>query len=315
MGNDNLEKYIQGVDDPAPEVEGDVKEDIKDQDKTEFVSDSSPENDGADIVKKQLQNAGVIEKGDDDDKSGDNDEKGDKVPAAFTEFARQQNWSDDIIEEFSSELSDEELLALIPYFQESEVELEEKPAKQEIESKLPQKSDSKPDDDKIVALNEKIAKLEEQMKESTELRERQNEQAIVSAFNQAMDEVSEDFEIFGKTDELLKFPAGPNKGKVVPTSPAMKARNEVWNKMWAFINAGASPHEAITDAQIWYKGKNLEKDIKRKTIKDLKKHEKKLSAKRSGKETTKQYENEEERKADVVRELARKAGVKGSFDL
>jgi hypothetical protein len=90
----------------------------------------------------------------------------------------------------------------------------------------------------------------------------------------------------------------------------MVARAEVWDKAVPFIQSGIPVKDAMEIALTWYKGAHLEKDVQRNMIKDLKKHEKKLSAKRSGKETVRTYENEEERQAEVVREAARKAGVK-----
>jgi hypothetical protein len=70
-----------------------------------------------------------------------------------------------------------------------------------------------------------------------------------------------------------------------------------------------SVKDAMDTALDTYKGRNLEVDVKRSIVKDLKRNSKKLSAKRSGKETVKTFENEEDRRANVVIEAARKKGI------
>ena len=307
-----LDKFIAGVDDPAPEHEGDVKEgadkkDVVDAKDKDIDSSGKEVDDGAGVVKKLMTKIGIGKKGADTD----DDDGGKDIPDAFTNFARAQGWSDEDIAAFAAQLSDEELLELTTGIEDEEEEEEEPEKKKKKEDKKTDKQVS----DEEKKLLERIEKLEKTLEESTKQRKAQDEQTILETANKAFDEAGKEFEIFGKTEELPRFPAGPHKGELVPTSAAFKARSEVWNKAVAFINLGATVQEAMDDAVTWYKGKNLEKDIHRKIVKDLKGHEKKLSAKRTGKETVKQYEDEDERKADVVREAARRAGIKGHFDI
>jgi len=249
------------------------------------------------------------------------EEEGTDIPDAFTEAALKQNWTEEEIKEFASGLDDAALLELIPELldieeEQIDSELGKGQAKQEIKSKPPDSTvKDDPTNEELAIVKKELAEIKASIGEAKKEKASQDEMAMVQTISQAFDEAGKDFKIFGKTEELLKYPAGPKKGQVVPTSPAMIARNEVWDKAAPFVKSGVPVKDAMDFALTWYKGANLEKDVERKFIKDLKKHEKKLSAKRSGKETVKTYEDEDERQADVVREAARKAGVKGKFDL
>jgi hypothetical protein len=90
----------------------------------------------------------------------------------------------------------------------------------------------------------------------------------------------------------------------------MKARSAVYEKAKPFLQAGMSVKEAMDIALTWYKGKNLEADVKRSLIKDIKKSEKKLSAKRASKETVATYEDEEEYRTQFIIKEAEKRGMK-----
>jgi hypothetical protein len=122
--------------------------------------------------------------------------------------------------------------------------------------------------------------------------------------------MGKDFKVFGNTDKLAVFPAGPKKGQYVPTSPEMKVRSEVYAKACPYIESGIPVKEAMKIALTWYKGEHLEADIKRNLIKDLKKSEKKLSAKRTSKETVQSFEDEEDYKKQFILREAEKRGMK-----
>ena len=315
--------YIENVEAPTEKLEGEVKEKDgeKEEEKLEVKVDDVPtssgekEEDGAEVVAK-IQKEVLGETG-----TETKEEEGTDIPDSFTNACLEQGWTEDEIKEFAADLDDAALLELIPELldkEEKQVKSEsgEVQTKQEVKAKAADDTAKKEaTNEELAAIKKELAAIKESMGEADKERTTKEEEAMVQTVNQVFDEASEKFEIFGKTEELLKYPAGPKKGQLVPTSPAMTARTEVWAKAAPFIQSGIPVKDAMEIALTWYKGANLEKDVQRNMIKDLKKHEKKLSAKRSGKETVKTYESEEERQAEVVREAARKLGVKGKYGL
>ena len=320
--------YIAEAPEPAQELEGDVKDGDKQKEeqklevKVDDVPNSSGEKEesGADVVTKIQRE--VLGEPDPKEK----DEDGTDIPDSFTNACLKQGWTEDEIKEFASGLDDAALLELIPELsstddghdaaKQKDSELGEGQAKQktgETRKATEEAAKKEPTNEELAVVKKELAEIKEQIGEAKKERTAKEEEATLQTVNQVFDEASKDFEIFGKTEELLKYPAGPKKGQLVPTSPAMTARVEVWDKAVPFIQSGIPVKDAMEIALTWYKGAYLEKDVQRNMIKDLKKHEKKLSAKRSGKETVKTYESEEERQAEVVREAARKAGIKGKY--
>ena len=309
--------YVENADDPAEKLEGDVKE--KEEEKLEVKIDDVPNSSG----EKEESGEEVVAKiqrevlGEPDPK--EKEEDGTDIPDAFTNACLEQGWSEDEIKEFAADLDDAALLSLIPELlgkegEQDKSELDKGQAKQEVKTKATDEAAKKePTNEELAAIKKELAAIKESIGVADKERSAKEEAVMAQTINQVFDEASKDFEIFGKTEELLKYPAGPKKGQYVPTSPAMVARREVWEKAFPFVQSGIPTKDAMEIALTWYKGAHLEKDVQRNLIKDLKKHEKKLSAKRSGKETVKTYESEEERQAEVVREAARKAGIKGKY--
>jgi hypothetical protein len=317
MSEKEFNSYIDSAAAPATELEGEAKEtnEQKVDEKLEVKIDDVPnssgekEEDGAAIVTKIKEDV-LGETG-----SKEKDEEDNDIPDEFTTACLKQGWSEDEIKEFAADLDDAALLSLIPELLNDDKQDKSEPdkdqAKQEDKSKAADDTAKKElTNEELASLKKELAEIRESIGKADKERLTREEEATVQTVNQVFDEVNKDFEIFGKTEELLKYPAGPKKGQFVPTSPAMVARAEVWDKAVPFIQSGIPVKDAMEIALTWYKGAHLEKDVQRNMIKDLKKHEKKLSAKRSGKETVRTYENEEERQAEVVREAARKAGVK-----
>ena len=323
MSDKEFNSYIAEAPEPAKELEGEVKE-TNEQDtnekpevKVDDVPNSSGEKEesGAEVVAKiKREVLGEVE-------SKDKKEGGTDIPDAFTNACLEQGWSEKEIENFAFDLDDAALLSLIPeMLDKDEKQKESEPgkdqAKQEVKAKATDDTAKKePTNEELTLVKKELAEIKKQIGEASKDRDAKDEEVMIQTVNQVFDEANKNFEIFGKTDELLKYPAGPKKGQLVPTSPAMVARSEVWDKAVPFIEKGIPVKDAMDIALTWYKGAHLEKDVQRNMIKDLKKHEKKLSAKRSGKETVKTYESEEERRADVVREAARKVGIKGKYDI
>lgn len=326
--SDKVEDIIAN---PSPEPDASSPE-AKEADDTkaeEKVADSElkgkeeeKKDDGPGVVAKLMKSLGV---GKDkvDDETGEATQEDDKtegegIPDAFTEAALKNGWTESDITEFASEHSDDELVEMIPYLAAEEKPESEKKA-QETASKKEQEtgkeSEAKKDESEAIKeLRKEIDGLKKGREKDDVVRKAQEQVALMETVDKAFDEADEKVGIFGKSKELPRFPAGPKKGQLIPTSPAFKARSEVWDIATTFVEAGNSPKEAMTKALTWYKGEHLDKEVERKYIEKLKRSEKKLSAKRQGKETQKTYANEEDRGAAVVNELARKAGVKGELD-
>ena len=323
MSDKEFNSYIAEAPEPAEELEGEVKEpetkepETKNLDvKIDDVPNSSGEKEesGAEVVAKIQRE--VL--GQPDPKE---EEEGKDIPDAFTNACLEQGWTKEEITEFASDLDDAALLELIPEISVTEEKQEKSEpgkvqAKQEVKAEAADgTAKNEPTNEELAIVKKELAEIKKQIGEATKERTAKDEAILVDTVNQVFDEASKDFKIFGKTEELLKYPAGPKKGQFVPMSTAMVARKEVWEKAFPFIQSGIPTKDAMEIALTWYKGAHLEKDVQRNLIKDLKKQSTKLSAKRSGKETVKVFESEEERQAEVVIEAARKAGVKGKYGL
>ena len=321
MSDKEFNSYIAEAPDPTPELDGEVKEkeEVKEAEvKIDDVPNSSGEKEesGEEVVAKIQRE--VLGKPDPKEKDA---EDGKDIPDAFTNACLEQGWTEDEIKEFASDLDDAALLSLIPELLSKEEKQEKSEpdkgqAKQEAKAKAADgTAKEEPTNEELAIVRKELAEIKKQIGDASKERDAKDDEAMIQTVNQVFDEVSKEFEIFGKTEELQIYPAGPKKGQLVPISPAMVARTEVWDKAVPFIQSGILVKDAMEIALTWYKGAHLEKDVQRNMIKDLKKHEKKLSAKRSGKETVKVYDSEEDRQAEVVREGARKAGIKGKYGI
>lgn len=237
------------------------------------------------------------------------------IDSAFTEAARKAGWSDDQIVKVAAGLTNEQLRQAIPSISSAEPEEIKEEEKEEL---------SVPDDidDKLKPFVQQItealdAKYQEEINSLKEsLGQVEQDKFIKEHVNRAnsadsfFDKVSEDFPVFGKTEELMRFPDGtPNAGQVVPVGQAFEARNEVWKTACMFENTGMPFKEALTEAFNWFKGRGMEKEIHKQVVKDLKRNEQRLSPRRSSKETAKKYGSASEEAADVVLQAARAAGV------
>jgi hypothetical protein len=229
------------------------------------------------------------------------DEEGADIPDEFTTAASKAGWTDEDIVEFTSDYTDEQLIEMIPSLTTDSVETEKTEEKSEEKSeKTEVKVENSQEDEKTKKLLERIEALEKAQGKSQEEIEQQELAGRIHRANQMFDEKSKEFDVFGKTGEMPKFPGG----KIIPTSPQMKARQEVWDVAALLHKSGMDFDKAMSVSLNAYKGKNLSKDVKRSIIKDLKKNEKKLS----GKHTSHESANVAEYGPDVIREIARRAG-------
>lgn len=242
--------------------------------------------------------------------SGEAEEQYNQAVEQFVAAAREQGWPDNEIENFAVQYSGAELLELIPHLK---TQQQEKEQEQTVE-KQEDKTESKPEDkDETDALLEKLLpKLQERLGITDtkaaveELKAERESQRFISDTKKAdelMDDWSKQFPELGLRKDLPVFPAGENKGLHIPTSPQFKARSELYSYAIPYLREGQSVDEAMTNARYTYKGKYMEKNVERDLIKDLKKHEQRLSGPRTAKEVKKIYANDREEGLDVVREL------------
>lgn len=248
------------------------------------------------------------------------DKEGTDIPDKFTNAALAAGWTEDEIKDFASDYDkDEDLIAMIPFLseepQQDKEDSESAKEKGETEDKKEKEDGTKLSErDKLKKelrdeILQEFGDLKKDLSNAKKKDELQQVKAQFEQANEIFDKTNKDLPVFGKTEELPKFPAGKNKGQFIPTNPAVKAREEVYQKALAFHKLGEPWRQSMEDAISWYKGKYLEKDVQRELLKKLRNKEKGLSAKRVRKDTSHEYKDEDERKAAVVREEGRKAGI------
>lgn len=286
-----------------PVVEEEAVE-VEEEEKPEINSSGDEEEDKTGIMKKIMDK---VFKGKAPVEEEETKEESD-ISEKFTTAALALDWTEAEIKTFAEGYDNEALEEMIPFLTAEEPAQEEAPAKEDEKKPLEEKPSGK-ESDEMKVLKQRLADLEKSLgavKDDKAAKERVD---LGRRVDEIFDRAGEKFKVFGLTAELPRFPAGPRKGQVIPTSPAYKARSDVYGIAAKLITSGSDVSQAMQDALDWYKGRNLEKDVKRDLIKGLKRNEKKLSAKRMGKETTKTFSSEEERQAEVVREAARKKGI------
>ena len=229
-----------------------------------------------------------------------------EIPQNFFDAASKMGWTDDEVMDFvgteERNYTDEELIEMIPMLiGEEPVGEQTKPSDKaaEPETKETKVKDSQ-EDENTKKLLDRIEALERAQGKSQEDTEAKKLDSIIHQASQTFDEKSKEFAIFGKTEELPKFP----DGRVVPNSPQMKARNEVFDLAYVLYDKGIAFDKAMETSLNAYKGKNLSNDVKRSIIKDLKRNEKRLSGKHTSHESNPVLTSG----AEVIREVARRAG-------
>jgi hypothetical protein len=245
---------------------------------------------------------------------------GKDIPDVFSDAAEASGMTPAEIIDFANGRTNEELLEMIPYLQPSpgkdDIKVDDKVVMQDDKAK--KDNDSKTIDAELeTKIAEKIAKqLEEKfgasLEEIEKFKAHQKEQAekqTSATVSKIFDEASKEFPVFGKTDELPKFPSGRLAGQWIPTSPAMGARLEVLRYADAFMSKGADIDNAMVNALGTYKGLHLEKELERKQVRDLKNHETKLSGARIGRETKNKYADTRDEIIDDIRQRQRAAGI------
>jgi uncharacterized protein YggU (UPF0235/DUF167 family) len=122
--------------------------------------------------------------------------------------------------------------------------------------------------------------------------------------NEMFDKVAETMPSIGTTAELPKYP----NGDLVQTSPEFKARDKIYTRAVNLTKFGMSFRDAMNDSFQWYRGGLVEQELEGNILKKIKKNEKRLSPKGTGKKMTTKYASEQERRAAIVNDIARKHG-------
>jgi len=127
-----------------------------------------------------------------------------------------------------------------------------------------------------------------------------------NTFNTLLDGESKNYPEFGQWD---KVPINPD-GSPDMNSPIIEARLRMWNVAKALQEGmGLTMSAAAEEAVKWYKGQSLEKDVKRKVVKDLAKRAKKFSPRPSNKKTKKVFSNPDEKDLEATRNVMDKLGL------
>lgn len=314
MGKDETDKNVDETQDEVLDVEN-QDDDTEVQDKSQEEEEATSKKSIVDRIRTKI--AGFKEQS---EETEDLDEEGADVPDDFTKAALGDGWTEEEIVEFASDYDDDkDLIEMIPYLFGDEDEEDDKEDKEEKDDKksddVDDKDDGKTDREKLKKeIRDELLKEFGLLKENLDKAKEDKKLQFIAGFtkeaNDVFDRASEEFEVFGKTEELPKFPAGRKKGQLIPTTPAFKARNEVFTTAFIFLKEGLSNKEAMENALNLYKGKHLEKDVKRNLIKDLKKDQRRLSAKRTAKENVREYKSESEEKVAIVEDVIKKVTEK-----
>jgi hypothetical protein len=204
------------------------------------------------------------------------------IPDDFTKAALIQGWSSEDVKGFAKDYTEAELKEMIPaLLSEDSDESDETSDTLEEEETEEQKDEDSQEDEKTKKLLERIEALEKAQGKSHEEDQKQEFIGFIRTASQAFDEASKEFEVFGQTKDLPKFP----DGRLIHTSPQMKARDEVFDLACQLQGTGMDFDNALSVSLNAFKGKNLTKDVKRNLIKDLKGKEKRLSGKRTSHES------------------------------
>ena len=322
--------------DDNTQIDADQTDDIQTDDKqtTDDTVDITKQSDGdfmEDTVKEIKETQKAILGDEDNSDAGDTGDDGDAtvltdlaghdIPDAFSNAAEAAGMSPSDIIDFADKHTDEQLIEMIPTLEAALKESDDKQDDDKVtkqDDKTDETDDNKDIDPELVKnITEKISKQFEEkfgatLEEINKFKAHQEDQSMNQEFDRAsklLDKASEEFPIFGKTDELPRFPSGRLAGQLIPTSPAMKARLEVLRYADAFRGRGANIDNAMANALATYKGLHLSKEAERNTIKNLKKHEQKLSGARVGRETKKKYADSRDEIIDDIKQMQRRAGV------
>ncbi len=316
--NDALETPDDVNDLETPEI-NDTTEDTSD-DNPVATEEQDPAKEKESILDRLMGKVFGKKEDKPSDIPGSNDIEED-ISDNFTNAARSAGWSDEQIIKVAEEYNNADLEKLIPFIDGKKTE--EKPTVEEKKTEEKKVVDSLNIDDKTLKsylekiesaidakYQEKFGKIEQGLKTAEQDRSNNKAKQYQTTADSFFDKASKDFPVFGTTDKLLRFPEGtPQAGQVIPAGEAFEARNAVWKAATAFHAMGEDWNKSLEEALVWYKGKNMEKDVRSKVLKDLKSKEKKLSPKRSERSVNDKKLSPDEEKDETISDLMRRAGI------
>lgn len=323
--NENVEDTVED----QPELETEETEETEDQIQEET---NDPEKEKESILTKLTNKlfGKKDEKSNDTDDSGSNGKEVD-ISENFTQAARKVGYTDEQIIELAEQYSNKELDELVQYLVDNDEEEEDKEEKDEETEDTEEENDEEKKSivDKLnikdktlksyleqiekaieTKYQEKFGKIEESLKTAEKDKSVKEVQRYQTTADDFFDKVSKEFPVFGSTDKLMRFPKGtPNAGQIIPMGEAFDARNSVYQTAMKFHLMGTDWNEALDEALVWYKGKNMEKDVRSKVLKELKTKETRLSPKRSERSSPAKATTPDEEKDNLISDLARRAGI------
>jgi len=301
--------FIETKDENVEQTKEDIQEEKVEEKPKEETRESVIER-----IKNKVFGKSEEKKEEKTENSGSNELEED-ISDKFTDAAHNAKWTDEQIVEFAGKYNNKQLEELIPFLMDEEVKEEKKEEKKVEEKKV---VDTLEIDEKLkpyveqiekildAKYQEKIGKIEESLKTTDKERSIKEAQQYQTTADEFFDKASKDFPIFGTTDKLTRFPKGSAKeGQLVPKGEAYESRNAVWNTAVAFHQMGMDWKESLDEALVWYKGKNMEKEVRSKVLKDLKSNEKRVSPKRGEHTVSKELTS----RKSVIEDIARRAGI------
>lgn len=247
--------------------------------------------------------------------------KYEEIDPKFIEVARKYGWQDNRIVEYAEKHSEEDLLVMGNLMQDSiakSVSKDEDVDESSDEFNKDELLKLAGDDPKLIALIEKVIsplakRVADTSSKSTEFSEelskREQDDALkeelrnVEVANSVFDK--SDISALGKTEDIPRLP----DGAFVPNDPVFRERSKIWDVAQMFYAKGGTFKDSMKNAIQWYKGENVEKDVKKKVIKDLKNQEERVMPKRNESKVEKTYATEEERKAAIINDAVSKYNI------
>lgn len=321
---ENNEPINDAVNDTTNDVVDSGSNDVVDSNDTsvdnlEQTTDTNQEPESKEsFIKRWFGKKGVTDNSSDPEQNTTMEED---ISESFTEVALKAGWSEDDIVEFAGKYSNKELDEMIPLILAEDEDNEP----EDIEDVDPTKTEFdlgdideklKPYVDQIAKAleakyQEKIGAIEESLKDAEQERSLKKVSEFQTTADSFFDKLAENYPVFGKTEELLRYPAGdPRAGDIIPHGPAYEARQKVWETAKVFQQMGTPWDKALDEAAAWYRGKNLEKDVRSKVVKELKKNEKRLSPKRSEHTVLKEFSNPSDERTAVIEQLKQQIGLR-----
>lgn len=239
-----------------------------------------------------------------------------EIDPKFIEVAQAYGWDDQRIIKYAEEHSETDTLLLTNLMQDYVTKVKPKAG---IEHPATTFGETIKDTETFLKLAEEspqVATLLEEIlkplaKRLDDVSQVSEEMRRDSETRKEADKIREDVRNFETANDIFDKSEIPSLGKIknaptypdgsyVMNNPIFQERKKVWGVAHAFYAAGGTFQQAVKNALQWYKGQDVEKDVKDKIIKNLKKQEERIMPKRQEPSGVKTYTNDEERKKDLI---------------